>query len=76
MNRRFLVLTLLSALCWWACAPASFGQAGDWKQIQPPSLHAFHPQLPKRIQLANGMVIFIQEDHELPLIKDTAQIRG
>jgi len=65
-----IVLSLL------ACAPASLGQASDWKQIQPPPLHAFHPQLPKRIQLANGMVIFLQEDHELPLIRGTARIRG
>jgi len=28
------------------------------------------------MQLANGMVIFLQEDHELPLIRGTAQIRG
>jgi zinc protease len=76
MNRRFLLITLLSAVCLLACAPASFGQAADWNQIQRPPLHAFHPQLPKRIQLANGMVIFLQEDHELPLIKGTAQIRG
>jgi zinc protease len=76
MNRRFLLITLLIALSLLAFAPASFGQAADWKQIQPPPMHAFHPQLPKRIQLANGMVIFLQEDHELPLIKGTAQIRG
>ena len=65
-----IVLTLL------ACAPASLGQVSDWNQIQPPPLHTFHPQLPNRIQLANGMVIFLQEDHELPLIRGAAQIRG
>ena len=31
------------------------------------------PAQPKRIQLANGMVIFLQEDHELPLISGIAQ---
>ena len=31
---------------------------------------------PKRIELSNGMVIFLQEDHELPLIDATARIRG
>src|SRR5216684_5812210 len=50
--------------------------ATNWKQIEAPALHAFHPQLPKRIQLPNGMVIFLQEDHELPLIRGTARIRG
>ncbi len=50
--------------------------ATDWKQIQAPPLHAFHPQHPKRIQLPNGLIIFLQEDHELPLIRGTARIRG
>ena len=41
-----------------------------------PALPAFHPQEPKRIELPNGMVIFLQEDHELPLIDGIARIRG
>jgi len=76
MNRRLSFVTLLSVLCLLAYAPTLLGQVADWNQIQPPPLHAFHPQLPKRIQLANGMVIFLQEDHELPLIRGTARIRG
>jgi zinc protease len=52
------------------------GQVTDLKQIQAPPLHAFRPQIPKRIELSNGMVIFLQEDDELPLIQGTAQIRG
>jgi zinc protease len=39
-------------------------------------LPAFHPQEPKRIALPNGMVIFLQEDHELPTIDGVARIRG
>lgn len=50
--------------------------AQDWKQIPIPELPAFHPQQPKRVQLPNGMVIFLQEDHELPLIAANADIRG
>ena len=41
-----------------------------------PVLPPFSPQQPKRIQLANGMVIFLQEDHELPLIDGFARIHG
>jgi zinc protease len=41
-----------------------------------PTAAAFKPQQPKRIELKNGMVIFLQEDHELPLIDGTARIRG
>ena len=51
-------------------------QETDWQQIPVPTLPAFHPPQPKRIQLSNGMVIFLQEDHELPLISGTARIRG
>ena len=51
-------------------------QATSWKQIPIPPLPAFKPQQPKRIELSNGMVIFLQEDHELPLIDGTARIRG
>jgi len=53
-----------------------WAQATSWKQIPIPKLPAFNPPKPKRIQLANGMVIFLQEDHELPLIDGTARIRG
>ncbi len=56
--------------------PAALAQATDWNKIPIPPLRAFHPQEPKRIELPNGMVIFLQEDHELPLIEGTARIRG
>src|ERR1041385_2549375 len=51
-------------------------QATDWKQIKIPALKEFHPKQPKRIQLPNGMVIFLQEDRELPLIDGIIRIRG
>jgi zinc protease len=54
----------------------SAAQETTWQQIPTPTLPAFHPAQPKRIQLANGMVIFLQEDHELPLISGSARIRG
>lgn len=47
-----------------------------WQEIPIPPLPGFHPQQPKRVQLSNGMVIFLQEDHELPLINGIARIRG
>jgi zinc protease len=55
---------------------AAAGRAADWRQIKKPELPAFHPQEPKRIQFSNGMIVFLQEDHELPLIDGTAYIRG
>ena len=55
--------------------PQLFSQ-DNWQQIPIPPLPAFRPQEPKRIQFPNGLVIFLQEDHELPLIDATARIRG
>jgi zinc protease len=57
-------------------APSASAQATGWKQIPIPQLPVFKPQQPKRIELPNGMVIFLQEDHELPMIDGTARIRG
>jgi zinc protease len=48
----------------------------SWQEINIPPLPAFHPQEPKRFVLPNGMIIFLQEDHELPLIDGIARIRG
>src|SRR5690349_2814311 len=50
--------------------------AKPWEKIPIPPLAPFHPQEPKRIELKNGMVIFLQEDHELPFIGGSATVRG
>jgi zinc protease len=55
---------------------ASSAQAQPWKRIPIPPLHAFKPVQPKRIELANGLVIFLQEDHELPFVDGIILIRG
>jgi zinc protease len=47
-----------------------------WQQITIPKLPAFNPPEPKRFALPNGMVVFLQEDHELPTIDGTARVRG
>ena len=51
-------------------------QAQPWKQIPIPPLHPFHPTQPKRIELKNGLVILLQEDHELPFINGFIEMRG
>jgi len=51
-------------------------QAQPWKSIPIPPLPAFKPTQPKRIELSNGLVIYLQEDHELPFIDGTVLIRG
>jgi len=55
-------------------APAQ--QAQPWEKIPIPPLHQFKPQEPKRIALKNGIVIFLQEDHELPFVSGSVLIPG
>ena len=73
MKRHILVLLLAAAVL---VPPHLLYAQATWKQIPIPPLRSFKPQQPKRIELSNGMVIFLQEDHELPLIDGTARIRG
>jgi zinc protease len=75
-NRVSLSMILLAAVTMFAPLPRAASQATSWQQIPIAPLPAFHPQQPKRIELSNGMVIFLQEDHELPLIDGSARIRG
>ncbi len=51
-------------------------QPQPWQTIPVTPLHPFSPQEPRRLQLPNGLVIFLQEDHELPLIEGSINIRG
>lgn len=67
---------LVAAMALLALSTASFAQVNDYRDIKTPPLKKFQPPQPKRIALGNGMVIFLQEDHELPLIKGAIQIRG
>jgi len=71
---RSFVLLLMIILA--GLVPHAASQAADWRQIPIPALSPFHPQEPKRIELPNGMVVFLQEDHELPIIDGTARVRG
>jgi zinc protease len=75
MKFHFAKATFAAALVFAIVAPGT-AQEEPWKQIPIPQLPAFHPQEPKRIQLPNGMIIFLQEDHELPTIDGVARIRG
>ncbi len=50
-------------------------QVKDVKDIKYPKLPDFKIPQPEVYTLANGMQIFLMEDHELPLINVTARIR-
>ncbi len=51
-------------------------ESKPWDKIPIPPLPDFKPQQPKRIELKNGIVIFLQEDHELPFVSGSVLIPG
>ncbi len=58
-------------------APSQSGaQAKPWEKIPIPPLKEFKPQMAKRIELKNGIVVFLQEDHELPFVSGSVLMRG
>jgi zinc protease len=59
-----------------AAKPSAPAQAEPWTRIPIPPLHPFKPTQPRRIDLSNGLTIFLQEDHELPFIDGSILIRG
>ena len=56
--------------------PAPQQVAKPWEQIPIPKLHDFNPHQPQRIELKNGIVLFLQEDHELPFVSGSVSIPG
>jgi zinc protease len=91
-RRRLITLSIALWLPLWAAAqsarpaapapsPAAKSQTApsvpsSWQKVPIPPLHQFKPQEPRRVELANGLVIFLQEDHELPLVDGVIRIRG
>ena len=55
---------------------AQVQQAKPWEKIPVPPLREFKPQMPKRVELKNGIVIFLEEDHELPFVSGSVLIPG
>lgn len=69
-----LVLALAASAFPPACLLAQRNK--PWEKIPIPRLHDFKPQQPKRIELRNGIVLFLQEDHELPFVSGSVLIPG
>jgi len=70
-----LVSLLASAQAQKSAAPRTTTDP-ELQKIKTPPLPEFHPQVPKRVVLPNGMVLLLQEDHELPLIDGIIRVRG
>jgi zinc protease len=73
-SRTFLSGAVFAAILTPLGLPAQ--QSKPWEKIPVPKLHDFKPQQPKRIVLKNGIVLFLQEDHELPFVSGSVFIPG
>ena len=69
-----ILLTCLFLLPLTTAVPAQEGK--PWEKIAIPPLHQFKPQQPQRIALKNGIVLFLQVDHELPFVSGSVLIPG
>jgi zinc protease len=76
--KKLVKTTLLLVVGAASLAPAALKaqQNKPWEKISIPKLHEFKPQQPRRIELKNGIVIFLQEDHELPFVAGSVLIPG
>jgi len=80
ISARLIPYPLKAAVLAWAALMSPFAlfaqQQKPWEKIPVPKLHDFRPQEPERIELKNGIVIFLQEDHELPFVSGSVLIPG
>ena len=77
IRSQILIVRLwLSVLIVGICLVATGGLAQELnpRQLSFPPV-AFHPPEPERLVLSNGMVVYLLEDHELPLVTVSATIR-
>lgn len=74
MKARVIFLTLLTLITLNFTAPGSLQATEDPRTMTFPPVE-FHPAKAERVVLSNGMVVYLLEDHELPLIRIEAMIR-
>lgn len=81
--RRFAIITtilLVAQICALSQTPAAQPAAPEkpaasYKDLQYPALHKIAVPTPLRFELPNGMVVYMVEDHELPMVTVAARIR-
>jgi zinc protease len=79
LNRvaRVALLVLLAAVAWWnPTAAADLDPKFDPARLTIPPLHSFATVAPERIVLKNGLVVYLLEDHMLPVVRGAAYVRA
>jgi len=73
MNRKVGLLLLVLMIASVAAAPAALAKK-PWEKIAIPELNEIKMPAYERVELDNGMVLFLAEDHEFPLVDLNATI--
>jgi zinc protease len=67
---------LLIAAALAPAAHAALDPKYDPARVQTPALHAIKPVKPERFTLPNGMVVYLLENHDLPVVTGVAYVRA
>jgi zinc protease len=70
--RRATALIALAAVL--TAAPAALAAKKPWEKIPVPPLNTFTMPAYERVELSSGMVVYLAEDHEFPLVELSATI--
>jgi zinc protease len=70
----FICLTVLT-LCFAVIMPATASTPKHYTELTFPPIPAVRPPAYKRFTLKNGLVVYLLEDHELPLVSGSILIR-
>jgi zinc protease len=76
MKKNLLTTWVFGCIALAFISPAFAQENRPWEKIPIPPLPEFKPKQPKRVDLKNGIVVFLQEDHELPFVSGTVLIAG
>ncbi len=79
LNRiaRAALTGIFATVLWFGPAPAAdLDKKFDPSNLTVPALHPFAKVTPERIVLQNGLVLFLLEDHTLPVVQGTAYVRA
>ncbi|MBM4130311.1 insulinase family protein, partial [bacterium] len=74
LNASLLLLTFQIAALTTGAGPAQAAPRKPWDKIPVPALNRFTMPSYDRVALDNGMVVYLAEDHELPLVELSATI--
>jgi len=73
INQRMAVMLLVLVFVTLAVAPASLAKK-PWEKIKIPDLNEIKMPAYERVELDNGMILYLAEDHKFPMVELSATI--